>query len=277
MSVGRDDFLGGIVAASRRRVEESLERKSMADLEREALRRTPAGAAFRTALGAVGLVNVIAECKRRSPTKGVLSAHYDPAAIAKAYERGGAAAVSVLTEPTCFDGSLQHLQRVCAAVDLPVMRKDFIVDSYQLLEARASGADAVLLIVAALDRAALARLLRHANALGLGVLVETHAPDEIQLAIDEGASIIGVNSRNLRTLEVDRHVCDRLIGEIPPGCVAVAESGIRSVDDVRHLRGLGYQAVLIGEWLMTAAEPSNRVKQARAATVDRTGAGSGGC
>jgi len=200
-------------------------------------------------------VNVIAECKRRSPSKGVLRPSYDPAAIARGYEAGGAAAISVLTEPTFFDGSLAHLEAVRAAVNVPLLRKDFVVAEYQLLEARASGADAVLLIVAALERADLDRLGKRAAAIGLDVLVEVHTADELDRALDAGARIIGVNNRNLRTLEVDVHASEALVDRIPPDVVAVSESGLRTADDLIRLRRLGYRAFLIGERFMAAEDP----------------------
>src|SRR4029079_6793672 len=159
--------------------------------------------------------NVIAECKRRSPSKGVLAARYDPVAIAKQYEAGGAAAISVLTEPTFFDGALEHLGAVRAAVDLPLLRKDFIVDEYQLFEARANGADAVLLIVAGLGQAQVQRLQLRAWELGLAALVEVHNQEELMRAVDIGARIIGVNNRNLRTLAVDTEASSRLAVEMP--------------------------------------------------------------
>jgi indole-3-glycerol phosphate synthase len=165
------DLLRTIVAAAERITAVRRERESCAELERRAARASPAGDQFEHALAAQGRVNVIAECKRRSPSKGVLMAEYDPAAIASKYERGGAAAISVLTEPTFFDGSLEHLRAVRAAVSLPLLRKDFIVDEYQLLEARAAGADAILLIVASLDQTALARLQTRSADMGLAALV----------------------------------------------------------------------------------------------------------
>jgi len=249
-------LLVAIVAAARRIVAARRVRESAAALSARAARREPRGAAFRDALTQAGRPNVIAECKRRSPSRGILRPDYHPADIARSYERGGAAAVSVLTEPTFFDGSLAHLEEVCAAVALPILRKDFIVDEYQLLEARAAGADAVLLIVAACSSRELAGLIEAARGMGLASLVEAHTADEIRLAVDAGATTIGVNSRDLRTLDVDRRACDMLVGDIPPGCVAVAESGVRSPDDVRHLHGIGYQAVLIGEWLMNQSDPA---------------------
>ena len=185
----------------------------------------------------------------------MLRADYDPAAIARRYAEAGAAAISVLTEPTFFDGSLAHLEAVRAVVDVPILRKDFVVDGYQLLEARASGADAVLLIVAALDDEALARLTRDARALGLDVLVEVHDEAELDRALASGADLIGVNNRNLRTLTVDVEASVRLAARMPAGVLAVAESGLKSGSDVRRLQSLGYRAFLIGERFMTATDP----------------------
>jgi indole-3-glycerol phosphate synthase len=200
-------------------------------------------------------VSVIAECKRRSPSKGLLRADYDPVGIARSYEQAGAAAISVLTEPTFFDGALSHLEAVRAAVEIPLLRKDFMVDRYQLLEARAAGADAILLIVAALDDERLMTLRREAESLGLDALVEVHDEAELDRAIAAGADVIGVNSRNLRTLEVDLEASDRLAARIPAHVVAVAESGLRSREDIDRLAARGYRAFLVGERLMTAADP----------------------
>lgn len=206
-----------------------------------------------------GRVNVIAECKRRSPAKGVLAVDYDPASIARSYERGGAAAISVLTEPTFFDGALGHLTAVRRAVSLPLVRKDFIVDDYQLFEASAAGADAVLLIVAALDQVSLVRLQTHAWELGLAALVEVHDEGELTRAIDSGARLIGVNNRNLRTLQVDIDASHRLGARIPPGVIGVSESGLRSRADLERLAAAGYRAFLIGERFMTHPDPAGSI------------------
>jgi indole-3-glycerol phosphate synthase len=249
------DLLETIVAATRRIVEVRLQQEPLAALaERAAVAASSAGR-FQLAISGTDGVNVIAECKRRSPSRGVLRADYDPVAIAKAYEAAGAAAISVLTEPTFFDGSLAHLAAVRAAVTLPIVRKDFIVSEYQLLEAKAAGADAVLLIVAALRPVELKVLHDHARRHGLDALVEVHDEHELAIAIDAGARIIGVNNRNLRTLEVDVHASERLIAQMPPDVVAISESGLKSAEDLTRLRGLGYRAFLIGERLMTAADP----------------------
>jgi indole-3-glycerol phosphate synthase len=249
------DLLATIVAATRRTVEVRQEREPLAALARRAGARDVRPGRFRAALARADRLNVIAECKRRSPSKGVLLASYDPALLARAYARGGAAAISCLTEPSFFDGSLAHLEAVRAAVELPLLRKDFIISEYQLFEARACGADAVLLIVAALPPAELVRLSRRAAELGLDALVEVHADHELAAAVDAGAGIIGVNNRNLRTLSVDVEASERLIAQIPPGVVAVSESGLRSASDLQRLHRLGYGAFLIGERLMTDADP----------------------
>jgi indole-3-glycerol phosphate synthase len=219
-------------------------------------------------------VNVIAECKRRSPSRGVLRADYDAASIARAYESAGAAAISVLTEPTFFDGSLADLAAVRAAVELPVLRKDFVVSEYQLLEARAAGADAVLLIVAALARGDLRRLLKQAAALGLEALVEVHDRGELDVALDAGAALVGVNNRNLRTLAVDVRASEDLIARIPSGVVSVSESGLKSAGDLARLGRLGYRAFLIGERLMTDPDPGGALRRLLEA-ADGTGADEG--
>src|SRR5437667_6856264 len=198
-----NDLLATIVAATRRIVEVRQEREPQAAIERRAAAASPRADRFVAALSRPGSVNVIAECKRRSPSRGVLRADYDTVSIARGYAGAGAAAISVLTEPTFFDGALEHLAAVRAAVDVPLLRKDFIVSDYQLFEARASGADAVLLIVAALQGPQLRSLLSRAAALGLAALVEVHDADELTAALDAGAQIVGVNNRNLRTFDVD--------------------------------------------------------------------------
>ena len=185
----------------------------------------------------------------------MLRADYDPVAIAAGYTAAGAAAISVLTEPTFFDGAPAHLEAVRAAVDTPLLRKDFIVSEYQLLEARAMGADAALLIVAALTPEELQRLAAFAAGLGLDTLVEVHAADELRIAIDSGARVIGVNNRNLRTLVVDVHASATLVSMMPKGVVAVSESGLKTSADLSRLSGLGYGAFLIGERFMTSPDP----------------------
>jgi indole-3-glycerol phosphate synthase len=249
------DLLGAIIAATTKITAVRRGRESLSSLEHRAAAAEPRGEAFLAALSKTGRANVIAECKRRSPSRGVLAVDYDPVAIARQYEAGGAAAISVLTEPTFFDGSLDHLVAVRQAVTLPLLRKDFIVDEYQLFEARANGADAALLIVAALEQADLVQLQRRAWDLGLAVLVEVHDDEELSRAIDSGARIIGVNNRNLRTLAVDVAASRRLGARIPADVVGVSESGLTNRADLEELAGQGYKAFLIGERFMTAPDP----------------------
>lgn len=255
------DLLRTIVAATTRITEIRREQEPLAALERRAAAAAPRGARFERALGAAGRANVIAECKRRSPSRGVLAPSYDPVAIARRYERGGTAAISVLTEPTFFDGALAHLTAVRAAVDVPLLRKDFVVDEYQLLEARASGADAALLIVAALAQADLVRLQRRAWDLELAALVEVHDEEELARALDAGARLVGVNNRNLRTLTVDTEASHRLAAMMPKGVTAVSESGLKTREDLETLATAGYHAFLIGERFMTDPDPARAIAQ----------------
>jgi indole-3-glycerol phosphate synthase len=203
--------------------------------------------------------SVIAEVKRASPSKGQLATIADPAALAREYEAGGAAAISVLTEERRFSGSLDDLIRVRLAVSVPVLRKDFIVSAYQLFEARASGADLVLLIVAALDDHELVCLIERAASIGLTPLVEVHTAEEIRRGLDAGAKVMGVNARNLQTLEVDPTTFARLAPLIPDGVVRIAESGVRGPRDVIDLARAGADVVLVGEALVTGRDPRSGV------------------
>ena len=257
------DLLAAVVAAARRSADDRARLTSREVLDRLMARRPPAGEAFRDSLGRPG-VRIIAECKRRSPSRGILRAEYDPVAIARSYAAAGAAAISVLTEPTFFDGSLDHLRAIRAAVTVPLLRKDFIVTDYQVVEAAAAGADAVLLIVAALDGAALARLIALARSISLAALVEVHDGSELAQATDAGADVVGVNSRNLRTLQVDRSVLDELASALAPGAIAVAESGLKTAEDLRRLAARRYDAFLIGERFMTAPDPGAALASLRA-------------
>ncbi len=211
-------------------------------------------------------ISVIAEVKRSSPSKGALAAIPDPARLAGEYAQGGAAAISVLTEQRRFGGSLQDLKAVRATVGVPVLRKDFIVTSYQLFEARAAGADLALLIVAALDQNELTGLLDRATSIGLTTLVEVHDEEEVERAVDAGAQLVGVNARNLKTLEVDRDTFARLRPLIPADVVTVAESGVRGPHDVFEYAKLGADVVLVGESLVRGDDP-------RAAVADLVAAG----
>ncbi len=261
------DLLAAIVAATRRIVEVREDREPLSSVARRAEQRD-VRRDFAGALSRADRINVVAECKRRSPSRGVLRADYDAAAVAAGYARAGAAAISVLTEPTFFDGALEHLAAVRAAVDLPLLRKDFIVSEYQLFEARAAGADAVLLIVAALEPSLLRSLAARATEIGLDVLVEVHDGGELAIAIDSGARFVGVNNRNLRTLAVDIDASERLIAKIPRDVVAISESGLKSPADVVRLRGLGYRAFLIGERFMIERDPGAALQALLAQAVN---------
>lgn len=214
---------------------------------------------FRQVLAAPGPVRVIAEVKRRSPSKGPLRNDLDPSALARAYHGGGAAAVSVLTDEPFFGGSAADLQAVRAAVPLPVLRKDFIIDPYQVYEARAWGADAILLIAAALSPAQLQELLALAGELGMDALVEVHTAAELEVALAAGAGLIGINNRDLRTFVTTLDVTVDLVRHIPPGAVVVSESGIRSRADVERLAAAGVDAILVGETLVKSADPQQAV------------------
>jgi len=244
------DLVAGAVAdASERRAARSL-----SEVEAAALERSPALDAM-TVLAPADRVKIIAEVKRASPSRGALADIADPASLAVSYQTGGASAISVLTEGRRFQGSLADLEKVRAAVDVPVLRKDFIADPYQVFEARAAGADLVLLIVAALEQPVLRELHDLILQLGMTPLVETHSADEVERALDVGASIIGVNARDLSTFELDRDLFGRLADRIPSGVIRIAESAVLTPEDVTHYRSAGADVVLIGEALVRGADP----------------------
>jgi len=257
-----DDILAGVR-------EDLVERQSRVDLEslQELATARPSALPAEAALRDGETVKVIAEVKRSSPSKGALAAIADPAGLATDYESGGACLISVLTEQRQFGGSLDDLAAVRKAVDVPVLRKDFVVSSYQVWEARAHGADAVLLIVAALEQEALVSLVERVESLGMTPLVEVHDEAEVGRALDAGARVIGVNARNLKTLEVDRSTFGRLAPLIPKGCLRIAESGVRGPHDVLSYAREGAHAVLVGESLVTGKDP-------RSAVADLVAAGS---
>ena len=249
--------LDEIIAGVREDLAERQSRVPLDVLKERAARAVPAlDADARLRLPGV---SVIAEVKRSSPSAGALAEITDPAALACDYERGGATVISVLTESRRFDGSLDDLVSVRAAVDVPVLRKDFIVSSYQVWEARAFGADVVLLIVAALEQNALVALLERAESLGMSALVEAHDEEEVRRAVDAGARIIGINARNLRTLDVDRETFIRLAPLLPDSVVKVAESGVRGPHDVLAYAAAGADAVLVGEGLVKRHDPRQAV------------------
>jgi indole-3-glycerol phosphate synthase len=254
-------ILERIVAATRARVAEARRGADLRELERRAERHEPRG--FRRALEAKsrGGVAVIAELKKASPSKGLIRADFHPAQLARELEAAGAAALSVLTDEEFFQGSLGNLREASAAVSIPCLRKDFIVDEFQLAEARANSADAVLLIVAALSSDELKAFAAGARRYGLDVLCEVHDGEELQRALDAGLDLIGVNTRDLRTFKVDLETAFRLAGRFPAGVVRVAESGIHSAEDVSRLRTVGYDAFLVGESLMRAPAPGEALRE----------------
>lgn len=258
--------LDEIVQATRTRV---AERKRVADrdrLQRQAEAHVARG--FRRALECRAGSAIVAELKKASPSKGVIRENMDVAAIAREYEAAGAAAVSVLTEEQFFLGSLENLRLASAVTALPCLRKDFIVEEFQLLEARANHADAALLLASVLKGDELGRLYRQARSLGLDVLCEVHDDQELARAIEAGCDMIGVNSRDLRTFRVDLATAFRLAPKISNGVVKVAESGIHTADDIARLREAGYDAFLIGESLMTKERPGEALRKLLVASAD---------
>ncbi len=247
------DILARIVA--HKQWERSTTSIDRAQLERRAAAMQPARRDFRGALFA-NPPAIIAEIKKASPSKGLLSANFDPAALAREYEAGGAAALSVLTDEHFFQGSLANLCAARESAALPVLRKDFTLDEHHVIEAAAHGADAILLIVAILDVRRISKLREMATEYGMSTLVEAHDETEVDIALEGGADLIGVNNRDLKTFEVKIETSLRLAARIPSGVVKVAESGIHSAADVRLLRDAGFHAFLVGEHLMKAPSPS---------------------
>ena len=252
--------LDAILAKTRERVASERECRPLA-LSHPAVRQAPPVRPFGAALARPGRVSVIAEHKRRSPSHGAIREDLLPADVAHRYEAAGAAAISVLTDEAFFGGRMAHLEEVRAATTLPVLRKDFVLDPWQVWEARAAGADAVLLIVAALTDAELSGLLAVTREAGLDALVEVHDRGELDGALSAGARIVGVNNRDLKTLAVSLDTAVALAPAIPDDVVAVAESGIRTGADVRRLRDAGFDAFLVGEHLMKAPDPGEALRQ----------------
>ena len=246
-----------IVAEKVKRIEEAKRRVPVESLVMAGARHA---LSFADALNKKASVNVIAEIKRRSPSKGIIREDFDPVWIAESYADGGAAALSVLCEEDFFGGSLEHLAAIRKSVDLPLLRKDFIFDEYQLHESALAGADAVLLIVAILEDELLERLIGLAKDLGLDALVEVHSKDEVGRAVQAGASIIGVNNRDLTTFKVDLETSLELAPLTPEEAILVSESGIGSWSDILKLKASGFNAFLIGEHLMRAEHPGAALK-----------------
>lgn len=259
-------ILDEILAHKQGEVAEARRRIAPAEMRRRA-EAAPPPRGFRRQLAAAPPPAVIAEIKRRSPSKGLIRADFDPVELALAYVAGGAAALSVLTDEHFFGGHLDFLCRVRAAVDLPLLRKDFVLDAYQIDEARAAGADAVLLIVSALDPGQLREFHVHAHGLGLDALVEVHDEAELDVALGVGATLVGVNNRDLRTFEVDLGVTERLARCVPAGdaVLLVAESGILGPEDVARLERAGARAHLVGESLMRRPDVAKALGELRRA------------
>ncbi|PYV78945.1 MAG: indole-3-glycerol phosphate synthase TrpC [Acidobacteria bacterium] len=265
--------LTDIIVATRRRVSESRSGADLRDLEIQATTHVPRG--FRKALESVSSagIAVIGELKKASPSRGLIRSDFDPARLARELETAGAAALSVLTDEGFFQGSLAHLRAASENSTLPCLRKDFIIDEFQLLEARANYADAVLLITAALSQEELVALVKHSAELGLDVLCEVHDEEELGRALDAGCDLIGVNSRDLRTFKVGLETAFRIADILPHGVIAVAESGNESGGDIARLRSAGYDAFLIGEALMKAQHPG---EQLRSLVAEATFSAAGG-
>ena len=256
-----------IIAGVREDLAEREAKRPLEDLKEMARRRDGAKDALAALRGEHQAVTILSEVKRSSPSKGALADIADPAGLAAEYEAGGASVISVLTEGRRFGGSLEDLAAVRAAVDVPVLRKDFVVTPYQVWEARAYGADLVLLIVSALEQTVLTSLVERVHSLGLTALVEAHDREEATRAVDAGARVVGINARDLRTLQVDRNVFAQVVDVLPKGVLRVAESGVRGPHDVLDYARAGADAVLVGEALVTQGNP-------RQAVADMVAAGS---
>ncbi|MBS1252066.1 MAG: Indole-3-glycerol phosphate synthase [Anaerolineales bacterium] len=252
-------ILDKIVAHKREELETRKAQRPLAEAQAAAA-DAPAPRNFATALAAPG-VRLIAEVKRASPSKGVFVDDLNPTTLARTYLEHGASAISVLTDERFFQGSLDDLRQVREVADIPVLRKDFIIDPYQILEARAAGADAVLLIVAILDDETLAKLQALAQILDMHALVEVHNEGELDRALEVGAPVIGINNRNLRDFTVDLGTTERLCRRLSSGTIVVAESGISTADDVRRLGDAGANAILVGEALVTAEDTAEKARE----------------
>ncbi|MFZ2964161.1 MAG: indole-3-glycerol phosphate synthase TrpC [Rhodoglobus sp.] len=258
-------MLADLVAGALQDASDRRAALGLAEVEAAAL-AAPAPVDAIAALRPRDAVHIIAEIKRASPSRGSLAEIPDPASLAVSYEAGGASAISVLTEGRRFGGSLDDLRAVRAVTALPVLRKDFIADPYQVFEARAAGADLALLIVAALDERTLASLFALIGELGMTALVETHSAEEVSRAVDLGAGLIGVNARDLSTFELDQDLFGRLADAIPSGVIRVAESAVKTPADVAHYRRAGADAVLVGEALVTGGDPAGTLREFLAAS-----------
>lgn len=255
-------ILDQIIADRRKAIETLKETTTIEGLKAQIAKSCIKHYSFKEALQSQSKpLNIIAEIKRASPSKGLICKEFNYLEIAKAYEKGQAAALSVLTEPQYFKGKNEYLTEIKGVINLPILRKDFIIDTFQIYEAKAIGADAILLIVAALSANELKAYLELATSLELDVLVETHDEKEVSIALEAGAEIIGVNNRNLQTFNVNLETSERLRGLVPRDKVFVAESGIQTVEDIRRLKALSVNAVLIGESIVKEAEPVSKLQK----------------
>lgn len=256
------DILAQVVEKKRARVREKKQSTPLSELVRN-VRSGASGHRLITVLQDHRGVNIIAEIKKASPSAGLLRSDFDPVGMAKSYESNGAVAISVLTEEDFFLGSLEHLTTVRRSVSVPVLRKDFIIDEYQVYESKSEGAHAILLIAGLLDTARLKDLLELAESLGLDALVETHTLDDVRAALSAGAKIIGVNNRNLKTFQVDLKTSLDLAAEIPKNITKVSESGIKTYNDIVVLQRAGFNGFLIGEQFMRAHDPGDALRNIR--------------
>lgn len=262
--------LDQIVGATRRRVAREKQQADLPALERRAQSHVPRGFRRKLATSAQSGIAVIAELKKASPSRGLIRADFDPGALATELEGAGASALSVLTDEEFFQGSLENLRIASTSSSLPCLRKDFVLDEFQLLQARAACADAILLIAAALSQAELRDLAQRSRDFNLDVLCEAHNETELKRAQDAGCDLIGINSRDLKTFKVDLQTAFRLAELIPKDVLSVAESGIRDGSDIRRLRAAGYQSFLIGESLMQSPKPGEALQKLLAATTVAT-------
>lgn len=253
------EFLSTIVGHVKAQVEERRRKMSASDLQDRPLYRTPTLGFAKSLAGSSR--KIIAEVKRASPSRGLIRDSCEPVEVAREYASHGASAISVLTEERFFQGSLSHLEQIRGTVGLPLLRKDFIVDPYQLIEARSYGADAVLLIAALLEPSLLAELCEQAKTLSLDALIEVHTPAELDAALGGGATLVGINNRDLKTFEVSLVTTETLAPRVPPWAQAVCESGIDTVEQIRRVESLGIHVFLIGEALMRADQPGKKLRE----------------
>ena len=263
-------ILEKIISAKRARIAEALLSTNIVELSRAAFERRKNATPNRmfNALRASNRINIIAEIKRASPSKGAINESADIKHIAHAYERGGACAVSVLTEEDHFRGSIEDLKSVRSTIDLPILQKDFFVDEFQIFESAAAGADAILLIAAALSAERIANMQKVANDLGLDAIVEVHSADEMNIAVEAGANLIGVNNRDLRTFEVSLDVSREVALDAPKNAILIAESGISNATEIVELRKLGFSGFLMGETLMRSPDPEQMVRYLASESAD---------